>query len=56
MILWQEMNDVEQESLSGGIRKVEVIVRPFSLTEATRQPEATGKIRGTLLLGLLGLN
>lgn len=34
LLLWHELSEIEQESLSGG-RKVEAIIRPFKLDEVS---------------------
>lgn len=44
--LWQELNDQQAEKLSGGMNKVELVDE----VDRARQPEAEGKIRGTLIL------
>lgn len=46
--LWQELNDQQAEKLSGGMNKGELIDE----VDRARQPEAEGKIRGTLILTL----
>lgn len=56
--LWQDLNDQQAERLSAG-QTIKRLQEEFSaelatlrVVKAARQPEAEGKIRGTLLLGL----
>lgn len=46
--LWQELNDQQAEKLCGGNELVGTVAQ----NTTARQPEAEGKIRGTLLLTL----
>ncbi len=49
--LWQELSDQQAEKLCGGMNKAE-LVNAADGNSTSRQPEAEGKIRGTLLLSL----
>lgn len=53
--LWQDLNDQQAEQLSGGLNRLvqefqAELVTVSATTATPRQPEAEGKIRGTLLL------
>lgn len=47
--LWQEINDQQAEKLCGGNELLSTVAQ----TTTARQPEAEGKIRGTLILTLV---